>query len=494
MTRKKISDQALLDALLRRDFNFFLHRCFRTLNPGKAFLRNWHHQAIAYELERIRRGENNRLIINVQPRSLKSLMASVVFPAFVLGHEPEKRIIAISYGEDLAIKHANDFRAIVQSRFYQRAFPKMRATRSLVDLVETTKHGYRMATTVGGSLTGLGGDIIIVDDPQKAIEAQSETNRKKLKEWFSNTLLSRLDDKRTGAIIVVMQRVHADDLCEHLMNTSGDWTILSLPAIAEADETIQIGKREFYHRKLGEALHPEREPVELLKALQQEIGSYDFAAQYQQNPVPSDGGMIKPEWIRYYDPALLPKLQSGGIMIHSWDTAAKPGEQNSWSACTIWLIKEDDYYLVHLERGRYTYPDLLRKAKELSERYKPSEVLVEDASTGIVLAQELPKILRVPVKAMPVERDKISRLYLQQAKFEAGHVHFPREASFLPELLAELFAFPRGKHDDQVDSITQALSYEVPRYGQSMDGICRFYENLAFEFALRNMAAAKGRP
>ena len=121
--------------------------------------------------------------------------------------------------------------------------------------------------------------------------------------------------------------------------------------------------------------------------------------------------------------------------------------------------------IVHLERGRYNFPDLLRKAKELAERYKPSEILVEDASTGIVLAQELPKILRVPVKAVPVERDKISRLYLQQAKFEAGHVHFPRGASFLPELEAELFAFPRGKHDDQVDALSQLMTwYERPKH------------------------------
>jgi predicted phage terminase large subunit-like protein len=485
MTRKKMSDQALLDALLRSDFNLFLDRSFRTLNPGKELLRNWHHQAIAYELERIRRGENNRLIINLQPRSLKSLMASVVFPAFVLGHEPEKRIISISYAEDLAHKNASDFRALVQSHSYRRAFPKMRIARSLVDLVETRKHGFRMATTVGGSLTGFGGDIIIVDDPQKAIEAKSETSRKKLKEWFSNTLLSRLDNKRTGAIIVVMQRVHADDLCEHLWDTSGDWTTLSLPAIAEADELIQIAEREFHSRKAGEALHPEREPVELLKALQQEIGSYDFVAQYQQNPVSPEGGMIKPEWIQYYDPALLPQLQSGGIMIHSWDTAAKPGEENSWSACSVVLIKGEDCYVVHVERGRYNFPDLLRKAKELAARYKPSVILIEDASTGIVLAQELPKSVRVPVKAVRPEFDKRIRLYQHQSKFEAGRVHLPRGASFLPEFLDELFAFPHGKHDDQVDSLTQALSHEVPNYVRSMEGITKLYEGLAFEIALR---------
>lgn len=488
MSRKQISEQAAFDALVRSNFEAFVECCFRTLNPGKRFSHNWHHRAIAYALEQIHRGGDNRLVVNLPPRSLKSLIVSVAFPAFVLGHDPSKRIIVISYGADLADKHAGDFRVIVESKWYRRAFRKMRIARSVGDLVETTAHGFRMSTSVLGALTGLGGDIIILDDPQKAIDAQSETNRKKLKEWFSNTLLSRLDDKKNGAIVVVMQRVHADDLCEHLWATSGDWTTLSLPAIAEADEVIQIGKDEFHRRKAGQALHPEREPVEVLKALQQAIGSYNFAAQYQQDPVSPDGGMIKPEWIRYYDRDQLPALlKGGGKIIHSWDTAAKPGEENSWSACCIVLIKGEDYYVVHVERGRYSFPDLLRKAKELAALHKPSEILVEDASTGIVLAQELPKILRVPVRAVRVERDKISRLWQQQAKFEAGHVHFLRGASFLRDLEAELFAFPRGKHDDQVDSLTQALSYEVPNYVRSMEGITKFYEGLAFEIALRRM-------
>jgi predicted phage terminase large subunit-like protein len=491
MPRKKISDEDAFDALLRSNFEVFVERCFRTLNPGKQFSRNWHHQAIAYALERIHQGEDKRLVINLPPRSLKSLIVSVAFAAFVLGHDPSKRIIVISYGADLAGKHASDFRTIVESDWYRRAFRKMRIARSVEDMVETTAHGFRMSTTVLGALTGLGGDIIILDDPQKAVDAQSEANRKKLKEWFSNTLLSRLDDKKNGAIVVVMQRVHADDLCEHLWATSGDWAALSLPAIAEADEVIQIGSSEFHHRKAGEALHAEREPVEILKALQHEIGSYIFAAQYQQNPVSPDGGMIKPEWIQYYDPALLPPLKSRGKMIHSWDTGAKPGEQNSWSACTVWLITPEDYYLVHAERCRCNFPDLLRKAKELAERYKPSEVLVEDASTGIALAQELSNSLRATVKAVPVERDKISRLYLQQAKFEAGRVHVPRGASFLPELLAELFAFPHGKHDDQVDSITQALNYEIKSYNTNIENITKIYESLLFEPTLRMMSQMK---
>ena len=182
-------DRLLLNLALRNRFDMFLRRCFLTLNPGRAFLPNWHLLAIAHQLERVRRGEINRLIINLPPRSLKSLMVSVAFPAFVLGHEPNTRIFAISYGDELANKHSSDFRSVVESDWYSDAFPKMRIARSLEDEVITTARGSRKATTVMGALTGLGGDIFILDDPQKAIDAQSESRRNSLIQWFSNTLV-----------------------------------------------------------------------------------------------------------------------------------------------------------------------------------------------------------------------------------------------------------------------------------------------------------------
>lgn len=176
-----------------------------------------------------------------------------------------------------------------------------------------------------------------------------------------------------------------------------------------------------------------------------------------------------------------------------WVVAAAPsgGEHNSYSVCSIWLIKPPNYYLIHMERGRFDFPDLLKKAKELADRYKPSEVLVEDASTGIVLAQELPKILQAPVKAVRVERDKVTRLYQHQPKFEAGRVHLPKGASFLSEFEEELFAFPNGKHDDQVDSLTQALSHQIKTHDASMEGFTRFYEGMLFEHRLRMMSQMK---
>jgi predicted phage terminase large subunit-like protein len=458
----RAEDQNVLDAILRNDFVSFVHQCVNTVNPGAKFLDNWHIHAMACQLERIRAGEITRLIINLPPRYLKSLTVSVAFPAFLLGHNPRRRIIGISYGTELADKHASDFRAIVQSAWYHRAFPSMQTARALDSEVHTTRRGFRKATSIGAALTGFGGDCFIIDDPQKPVDAQSEQRRDTLNQWFSNTLISRLDNKQTGAIILVMQRVHMNDLTGYLIENSDDWTVLSLPAIAEVDDQIATGDGRIYKRNAGEPLHAEHESLESLNALQKAVGSEVFSAQYQQAPVPAGGAMIKRDWLRYYDQA--PERTYRTKVIQSWDTAAKDGAHNNWSVCTTWLVANKHYYLLDLTRGRYEYPRLRETAIALTERFKPNAVLIEDASTGQALAQELRRLLPQPVKPIAVERDKVGRLYVQQDKFEAGRVLFPKGASFLPDLESELLSFPQSKTDDQVDSISQALAYTVSGY------------------------------
>jgi predicted phage terminase large subunit-like protein len=458
-------EQAFHDAIVRKHFDLFLRRCLRTLNPGQPFLPNWHILAIAHQLDRIRRGEITRLIINMPPRHLKSLTVSVAFPAYLLGLEPWHRIFAISYGSELSSKHASDFRSIVESAWFRRAFP-MRISRSLEDEVWTTARGFRRSTSVYGTLTGLGGDLFIIDDPQKAVDALSDAHRDRLNHWVSNTLMSRLDSKQTGAIILVQQRVHLNDLSGYLMELGG-WEVLSLPAIAEQDETIAIGDGVFHSRPAGEALHPELEPLESLEKLRFEIGSDVFAAQYQQAPVPPGGCMIRREWLRYYDK--LPERTYRTRIIQSWDTAAKDGAQNDWSVCTTWMQVDNCYYLMDLTRGRYEYPRLRDVAIAQAQKHRPHCILIEDASTGTALAQELKKsYLGGSVRLVPIERDKIGRLYVHQAKFEDGRVLFPKNASFLPALEAELLTFPQGKTDDQVDSLSQALSYKP---GYNLDAL-----------------------
>jgi predicted phage terminase large subunit-like protein len=460
-------EEDAFNAILRSDAYAFLHRCFLTLNPGTPFLRNWHIAAILYRLEQIRNGDINRLIINLPPRYLKSIICSVAFPAFLLGHDPSYRIICLSYGADLSTKHAADFRAIVQSSWYRSAFPMLRIARTADSDAFTTKQGYRRTTSVGGALTGLGGSLFVVDDPQKPVDAQSQPLRDSVNAWFSNTLMSRLDNKQSGAIIVVMQRVHLNDLTGYLTENSDGWTILNLAAIAEEDEDIPIGHQQIHHREAGEALHPERDSLAAWEIVRKENGSEVFGAQYQQSPVPPGGAMIKRQWLRYYDTP--PERTYRTRLIQSWDCAAKEGAQNSWSVCTTWLIVDKtDYYLLDVTRGRYEYPRLRQTALAVAEKFDPTAIVIEEASTGIALGQDLKEMGRFRVRPVPVDRDKVTRLYIQAAKFEAGRVHFPRNAPFLPELEAELLTFPQGKHDDQVDSITQALAFKAFGYDASM--------------------------
>ena len=269
-------------------------------------------------------------------------------------------------------------------------------------------------------------------------------------------------------IILVMQRVHLLDLTGYLTESSDEWTVLSLPAIAEVDEEIAIGPEKYFLRRAGAALHQEYESLATLEKLRNEVGSDVFAAQYQQSPVPPGGAMIRRQWLRYYDVA--PERTYRTKVIQSWDTAAKNGAQNDWSVCTTWLIHEKHFYLLDVTRGRYEYPRLRETAAALAQRFKPSVIMIEDASTGIALAQELRQAGTFAVRPIPVERDKIGRLYVQQAKFEAGLVLFPKGARFLADLETELLTFPQGKTDDQVDSISQALAYK-PGYDASLSWV-----------------------
>ena len=254
-------------AILRSDFASFIHQCFCSLTPGTRFSPNWHIDAMAFRLEQARLGKITRLIICMPPRSLKSIVASVAFSAFVLGRDPTRRLIAASYGAELAVKHASDCRAILRADWFQRVFPWARISKTKDTESEflTTERGFRLATSVDGTLTGRGGDFIIVDDPLKPSDALSDSKRERTNDWFNDTLLSRLNDKQTGVIVVVTQRLHVHDLVGALLDGPEKWTVLNLPAIAEREERIQIGENTYHVRRAGDLLHAEREPQAVLE-------------------------------------------------------------------------------------------------------------------------------------------------------------------------------------------------------------------------------------
>jgi hypothetical protein len=275
--------------ILRSDLSCFAERCFAELNPRAPFLPNCHIEVIAAKLTAVREGKIKRLIINLPPRHLKSLLASIAFPAWYLGHDPSAQIRCVSYAQDLADKHARDCRSMMMSPWYQRIFASRLAShRQAVQEFVTTRQGYRLAISNGGVLTGRGADIILIDDPSKPEEALSTALRRACNGWYDHTLYSRLNDKRRGAIVIIMQRLHEDDLVGHVL-AQEPWEVVSFPAIAEADERHQIETiwgSQCFMRRPGEALHPEREPLATLERIRRTIGEYNFAGQYQQSPAP----------------------------------------------------------------------------------------------------------------------------------------------------------------------------------------------------------------
>jgi len=205
---KKGDLQRILAALLRTDLRYFIRKVFATVSPGECYMHNWHIEAIVYRLMLIYFKHNLRLLINQPPRSLKSICVSVAYVAWLLGHDPSRRVIVVSYSQDFAAELHRQFRMVVNSDWYQILFPATRWSKETgLDLV-TTMGGGRYATSIGGTLTGRGADVIIVDDPLNASEALSEPARKRVIDWYAGSLVSRLNDKETDAIVAVMQRLH----------------------------------------------------------------------------------------------------------------------------------------------------------------------------------------------------------------------------------------------------------------------------------------------
>jgi predicted phage terminase large subunit-like protein len=446
-----------LDTMLTHDLSAFVRKVFETVSPGDAFLPNWHIDAMTFAAGSVIDGKVKRLITTVPPRHLKSIIFSVALPAFLLGQDPAKRIICVSYSNELATKHAIDFRAVISSAWYRRIFLRTAVSREKDTQFETmtTARGFRFATSLGGTLTGRGADLIVLDDPQKPEEALSEAQRNSAGQWFDTTLLSRLDSKSEGAVLIVMQRLHEDDLAGRLL-AKGGWEHLKIAAMAEQDEKIAVGPGRFHERLAGSVIDSRRESLEDLQRLKQSMGELFFSAQYQQEPIPLAGNLIKADWFKHYD--IAPTQTYDDLLVISVDTAMKGSPSADYSVATAWLARGENSYLIDLWRDRVDYPDLRRAMCQLREKYPTAIFLIEDKGSGTSLIQDLRSDNKAPIPINP-EGDKITRLAAVSVQFESGAVWFPKAAPWLGSLKAELLGFPNVKHDDQADSVSQALSW-----------------------------------
>ena len=449
-----------LRALLRQNLAAFAQKTFQSLDPGTPYCHSWHLEHLAWQLGRVARGEVRRLIINVPPRSMKSITVSVAFTAWLLGHDPTKRILCASYAADLARKHSIDTRIIMESDWYRELFPRCElvARRQRDTELVTSQKGGRLAFGLGGALTGRGADVIILDDPMKAASATSEADRRRAIEYYEGTLVSRLNDKQRGAIVLVMQRLHEDDLCGHLLERSReDWEVVHLPAIAIEDGAFQLSDRPGHvHRRIcDDALQPDREPREILESLRRELGSRTFEAQYQQVPTPAGGNLIKREWLQYYRD----RPRTFERIVVSWDTASTQGDASDWSAGLVWGVHDQNFYLLDVVRKRLEFPQLKEAVLKLHADWKADATLIEKTGLGIALKQDICRTTRLRPLLLPPKFDKITRCEVQSDRFAEGRIFLPDEAPWLALYEKELLAFPNGRHDDQVDATSYALHH-----------------------------------
>ena len=447
--------QACLDEICRRSLSSFIAKTFATVDPGATYLPNWHIDLIAEYLKAVEQGDIKRLIINMPPRALKSICISVAWPAWLLGHNPKRRILTASYSSNLSIKHSLDCRLAMQSMWYKRLFPDtlIAPDQNEKHKFVTTGRGCRIATSVGGTVTGEGGNFLILDDAISAGQAMNKAARDYANQWFDHTFASRLDDKKNGCIVVVMQRLHPDDLTAHLTGKGG-WELLCLPAIAEEDSVYSMGG---FHklRKEGEPLHSEREDEALIEQAKVALGSQAYSAQYQQQPLPEEGSMIKRHWLLRYT-----TLPEGEMYItQSWDTAIKAASHHDASVCMTFASMEGQHYILDIQLMRVEYPALKRQVIAQAEQWKPHAVLIEDKASGQQLLQDIKLSADIPLIPIRPVKDKLTRFAAVTAMIEAGKLVLPKEAPWLAGFESEILYFPYGKHDDQIDALSQYLNW-----------------------------------
>jgi predicted phage terminase large subunit-like protein len=408
-----------------------------------------HLNLIISKLEAVERGEITRLMIFMPPRHGKSLIASTIYPAWYLGRNPNRSVIFASYGQALSDDYGRQVRNLLADPLHQAIFSACRLSEdsAAAHRFNTTEGGAYFAVGRGGPVTGRGADLLILDDLLKGwSEANSETVRHDVHNWYLSDAYTRLAPG--GRVVLIGTRWHQDDLAGRLLaSSSGEhWDVLSLPAIAEEDESF---------RRKGEALWPERYPLSVLEKSRAESERV-FVCLYQQRPTAVEGAIFKRDWWQFYRPPVVgPFIR----ITQSWDTAFKTGEENDYSVCTTWGVTENAFILLHLCRVKVEFPELKRIMTSLAEQWNPHEILIEDCGSGPSIIQELRSSTRLPIKPVRPYGDKQSRAHAVTPAIQGGQAFLPETASWLPDFLDEMSSFPDGLHDDIVDSTSQALNY-----------------------------------
>ena len=465
-----------------KNLHTYIKNAWDVIEPGIDYIDNWHIEAICEHLEAVNKGQIKRLLINIPPRYMKSIAVTVAWPTWTWIREPHKRFISLSYASMLSKKHNMNRRDIIKSPWYQGNWGNRFELKTDMDTqmkFENNKTGFMFATSIGGTLTGEGGDYIIVDDPHNPQQAQSDAERETALEFFKTTLPSRLNDKKKGAIVVVMQRLHEEDISGYCLQQGG-YTHLCLPCIAEKREiiTFPITLNEIL-RNEGDLLWPGRENKEEVDAMKKALGSYGFSGQYQQTPTPAGGGMFKKWWWRYWKPkgSNFPPVKvkdSNGnnyeieaeelpdnfdLMLQSWDLTFKKKEDNDLVAGHVWANKGAKIYCLDRVSDRWSFMETVEEFTKLTKKW-PNVVLklVEDKANGPAIISML-RYKIMGIVAVEPYGSKEARAEATTPICEAGNVYLPHPMLYgwSSDLMEQAAKFPKTSHDDDVDAMTQAL-------------------------------------
>lgn len=460
----------LLYVALSENFDMFLEKCYNEIDGSQKYTKTIVTELIIDKLSLVSRGISKRLVVNVPPRTLKTTIVSIAYTAWLLGHNPKLRILCLSYGDDLAKDFSLKTRQIMQSVWYKNTFPKtkLRHGRQQDDYFETTQNGYRRASSINGAITGRGADIIIIDAPQKSQDVLSEKIRKSSNETFSNTIITRLNNKTEGKIIVVAQRLHIDDFSNYVQKY-GKWEVLSIPAIAERDEKYILSDNKIVERKAKSVINPEIEPLEHLEEIRMGMGEFNFSAQYQQCPIPAKGNIINFDDFIIYD-----KIPTGEVTyLQSWDLAAKTGENNDYSVCVTAAIANNIAYIVDISRYKLDFTDLLNESRKMQLRFNANRIIIEDIGIGTSLISHLRKDGLFIIPYTP-KQSKAERAATKTFLIRSGNVQIPKYATWLEDFKAEIQSFPFGVHDDQVDAFVQLLDeFEKGHFACNMETLAK---------------------
>lgn len=470
-----------------RSLHEFTKQAWHVIEPGTEFVDGWHLQAISEHLEAVTAGDIRNLLINIPPRHMKSIQAAVMWPVWVWIENPSFRWLFASYAGSLSVRDSLKCRRLIESPWFQERWGhrfQLTGDQNAKTFFENDQYGYRFATSVGASTTGHGGDAIVCDDPHNAMEAQSDVMRESTLEWWDQAMSTRLNNPKTGSKVLVMQRLHEQDLSGHVLRQGG-WEHLCLPAEFESNRRIVTSLGwEDPRKKDGELLWPERFGHAEIEQLKVQLGEYGASGQLQQRPSPAEGGIVKRSWfkmLKVEDP--LPKLS---FVLQSYDTAFTEKTTGDPTACSTWGIFNTNegkrVVLLDCWQDHLGYPDLRKK---MYEEYKSvygdkdktvDAVLIEEKGSGISLSQDLRRS-GVPVRTYnPGRADKVTRVHAIAPLLEGGLVYLPESKkrpgnfpAWADQLINQLLVFPNGEHDDLVDTMSQALIYLRDSHLLSLD-------------------------